>query len=312
MDNAPSLELLQDFDALFRERHLTRAAARARRSQPAMSRSLARLRELFGDALFVRTSRGMIPTPRAESMAAQIESVLASARALVTPSTFDARSLSRAFVIGTSDLVDMHLLASMTSALTREAPGVDLTSVSAASATTEALAEGRVDLWIGPDGSIPSGTRRQYLFDDQFLCAVRRGHPVLASTERRKRKTQVHPAPAISIAAYAALSHIQVAPRGTPGGPVDTALALLSLRRRVAVRTPSFLAAPWLVSRSDLVLTGPSRLIRALEGPFGLVTFAVPVPVPGFRIFQAWHPRVQEDAAHRWFRGLVYREAHNP
>lgn len=310
MDDVPSLELLRDFDALFRERHLTRAALRARRSQPAMSRSLLRLREFFSDALFVRTSRGMIPTPRAEELAPRVEALLESARLLVAKPTFHARALERSFVMATSDLVDMQLLSSLTSTLAIEAPLVDITSVSAAAATTETLAEGSVDLWIGPDGSIPAGTRRQHLFDDEFLCAVRRGHPLLASLGgSRKRTKNMQDAFKMSVETFASLSHIQIAPRGTSGGPVDVALAQLGLRRRVAARTTSFLAAPWLAARSDMVLTAPSRLLRALEGPFELVTFAPPLSVKGFRIFQAWHPRVQADAAHRWFRGVLQRVA---
>ncbi|MFO0665469.1 MAG: LysR family transcriptional regulator [Polyangiaceae bacterium] len=310
MDNGPTLELLQDFDALFRERQLTRAALRTGRSQPAMSRSLQRLRELFADALFVRTSQGMLPTPRAEALAPRVESVLEGARALVTKATFDPRTLVRTFTIGASDLVDADLLASLAAAVSREAPLVDIVSMSARDVGTTALADGRVDLWVGTDESVPVGSKRQHLFDDAFQCAVRANHPVLDSDGARKRpRARQSPPRPLSVEAYVSLAHIQIAPRGTSGGPVDTALEKLGLSRRVAVRTTSFLSAPWIASRSDMILTGPSRLLRALAEPFDLVTFAPPIAIPGFRIFQAWHPRVHDDAAHRWFRGLLRAEA---
>lgn len=312
MDNVPTLELLQDFDALFRERQLTRAAHRTGRSQPAMSRSLQRLRELFADALFVRTSQGMLPTPRAEALAPRVESVLDGARALVTKTTFDPRTLVRTFTIGASDLVDADLLASLAAAVSREAPLVDIVSMSARDVGATALADGRVDLWVGTDESVPAGSKRQHLFDDAFLCAVRSNHPVLGTdgAQSRKRSSARQSSPrTMTVEAYVSLSHIQIAPRGTSGGPVDTALEKLGLSRRVAGRTTSFLSAPWIASRSDMILTGPSRLLRALAEPFALVTFAPPIAIPGFRIFQAWHPRVHEDAAHRWFRGLLRAEA---
>ena len=184
MDIEPSFELLRDFDALFRERHLTRAAARAGRSQPAMSRSLRQLREVFGDALFVRTSRGMIPTPRAEVLAPRVEALLTSARALVEKSSFDPRTLVRSFVIGASDLVDMQVFARLAAILAEEAPKVDLVSIAAVSATPDALADGRVDLWTGPEQSVPAGMKCQHLFDDAFLCAVRQDHPVLGKPKK--------------------------------------------------------------------------------------------------------------------------------
>jgi len=131
----------------------------------------------------------------------------------------------------------------------------------------------------------------QHLFEDGFLCAVRRAHPGIG-----KR---------LGLDAYIALAHIQIAPRGTAGGPVDDALAERGLARRVAVRTYSFLAAPLLASRSDLVLTAPSRVLLPLAKAFHLRTFPPPLPIPGFRIFQAWHARVHDDPAHRWFRGVL-------
>src|SRR5688572_5237322 len=102
MDNPPDLALLHLFEALYRERHLTRAAARTGRSQPAMSRALARMRRVFGDPLFVRTAYGMVPTPRADELAQDVGAVLERARALVVPHALVPRQLQRTFVIATS------------------------------------------------------------------------------------------------------------------------------------------------------------------------------------------------------------------
>jgi DNA-binding transcriptional LysR family regulator len=292
VDDLPDLELLALFLLLYRERHLTRAALRAGKSQPAMSRALERMRGVFGDALFVRSPAGMVPTPRAEALVPEVERLLEAARAVVRRDDFDPRALVRAFVIGTSDLVEAHLLAALYAAAAREAPGVDLQTRTLTSGDPGAeIAAGRLDVLIGPEASLPAGSVRQHLFDDAFVCAVRADHP------RVRRK--------LSLETFLALAHVQIAPRGDPGGAVDAALSARGLARRVAVRTPSFLAAPLVVARSDLVLTAPSLVLGSLAAPLGLRLFPPPLEVPGFRMFQGWHPRAHGDAAHRWFRALV-------
>ena len=290
MKDAPDLELLRLFELLHRERHLTRAAARAGLSQPAMSRALVRMRALFDDALFVRTPRGMTPTPRADALAPEVEALLERARALVTKARFEPLTLRRTFAIATSDLVEQHLVAGVVLALARQAPSVDVAFRPLVGDAREQLESG-IDLVVGTKPTMPVGGIQQFLFDDTFLCAVRTGHP------RVKKR--------LTLELFVELSHVQIAPRGLPGGPVDDALAALGLARRVAVRTHSFLVAPLLTARSDLVLTAPSRVLAPLAGRLGLRTFPPPLEVPGFRIHQAWHPRLAEDAAHRWFRKLV-------
>jgi DNA-binding transcriptional LysR family regulator len=292
MHDAPDFDLLAVFAALYRERHLTRAALRLGKSQPATSRALDRLRAVFGDALFVRAPRGMLPTPRADALAADVERVLESARTLVHRDRFEPSALERTFVIGTSDLVEAQILGPLSAEIARHAPRVNLLTKQLGGVdVADALAEGRLDIVITPAEALPPSVMRQHLFDGDFLCAVRRDHP------RAKRK--------LSLETYLSLLHIQIAPRGEPGGPVDEALAARGLSRRVAVRTPSFVAAPLLVAGSDYVLTAPAIILRPLAGPLGLRVHEPPIPVPGFRIFQAWHPRTTDDAAHRWFRGLV-------
>jgi DNA-binding transcriptional LysR family regulator len=294
MRDAPDLELLRLFELLHRERHLTRAAARAGLSQPAMSRALSRLRALFGDPLFVRAPRGMTPTPRADALAPEVEALLDRARALVATSRFEPSTLRRTFTIATSDLVEQHLAAGVVVALAREAPSVDVSFRPLVGDAGELLASG-ADLIVGTKPSMPLGAISQYLFEDGFLCAVRVGHPVV-----RKRLT---------LEQFVTLSHVQIAPRRSPGGPVDDALAALGLSRRVAVRTHSFFVAPLLIARSDLLLTAPSRMLGALAAKLGLRTFPPPIELATFRIHQAWHPRVADDPAHRWFRKLVAEAA---
>lgn len=291
MDDFPSLELLRCFAELHRERHLTRAARRVRLSQPAMSRALGRLREVFGDELFVRTPRGMLPTSRADAIAPQIEAVLAAASALVQPVALDPSRLARQFTIAMADMYEAYLVPPLAEALAKASPSVSLVTRPVNDQTPDALVAGRIDLLIGVAAVLPADTMRTKLFDDDFVCVVRADHP-----EVGKR---------LSLEKYCELSHVQIAPRGEAGGAVDTMLAARGLARRVVVRTHGFLSAPAIVASSDLVLTGPSRVLRPFAGRFGLRLLDPPLQLPGFSTWLGWHPRVHADPAHAWFRGQV-------
>jgi DNA-binding transcriptional LysR family regulator len=292
MHDAPDTELLRLFDILHNERHLTRAALRAGLSQPAMSRALGRMRRAFGDPLFVRTQSGMVPTTRADALAPEVRAVLEQMRTLMRPGELEPASLERTFVVAMADFVEAHLFDHVVARIAAEAPKVDLVLRPLDADAGELLESGRLDLIIAVRGAVPAGLVAKHLFDDSFLCAVRRDHP------RLKKK-------GLTLDLYTELSHIQIAPRGTKGGPVDRALAARGLARRVAIRTNSFLAAPLLVASSDLVLTAPSVVLTPLARPLGLRTFPPPLEVQGFRVVQAWHPRSQADPAHAWFRAIL-------
>jgi len=283
-------ELLRGFAALHRERHLTRAAEAIGLSQPAMSRALGRMREAFGDELFVRTSRGMLPTPRADALAPEVDRLLEAAAALGRPAAFDPARLKRRFAIATTDMVEADLFPRLVDALAG-APGVELTSRPLGEHPEDALATGRLDLIIGVRASMPSDALSAKLFEDGFVCAVRADHPGVG-----KRLT---------LAKFCELPHLQIAPRGEPGGTLDDALAAAGVSRRVLVRTHGFLAAPAIVAASDLILTAPTRVLSRVAGAYGLRLLPPPVDVPTFTFFQMWHPRVDADPAHAWFRGVV-------
>jgi len=291
----PDLDLLRVFHALHTEQHVTRAARAVGLSQPALSRALGRLRLCFGDPLFVRTPRGMLPTPRAQQLAPAIDDVLGRARALVRPVALTPASLERTFVVGSVDFAESVLLPRLLALAAKEAPGVSITSRPLGADAGDALAAGQLDLAIGVRAALPAGVMLKHLFDDDFVCVVRRAHPTV------KRE--------LTIEAFAALHHVLIAPRGEPGSPVDTALAAQGLSRRIAVRTHTFLAAPLIVAQTDLVLTGPRRVLVPMAKHLDLRLIAPPVELKGFAVYHAWHPRMQHDPAHVWLRALVHRAA---
>ena len=293
-NDGPSLDLLRCFALLHDERHVTRAARRAGLSQPAMSRALDRLRDMFGDALFVRTPRGMLPTARADELVPRVRSVLQATDALLRPASFDPTTLVRTFVIGTTDFPDAELMPRLVAVLAREAPGVTLQSRPFDATTVgDALASGRLDVILSIREAIPAEARMTKLYDERFLCAVRRDHPGVG-----KRLT---------LERYCALPHLLIAPSGNPGSRVDSLLAARGLSRRVVVRVHTFLSAPAIVASSDLVLTAPARVLEPLARPFRLRLLPPPLEVPPISLHVAWHPRVDDDPAHAWFRGILVR-----
>ena len=292
---ALDLDLLRVFDQLHRDRHLTRAARQLGLSQPAVSRALGRLRDALGDPLFVRAPRGVLATPRAEALAPEIREILARVAQLGRPASFEPAGLERTFQIGSVDFLEAVLLPTLAGLLSAEAPRVSLTSRPLGPDTGEALASGRLDLAVGVRSALPPDAMTTQLLEDDFVCVVRDRHPAV------KRR--------LSLETFTRLSHVLIAPRGEPGSPVDDRLAERGLARHVAVRTHTFLAAPLLVARTDLVLTGPRRVLVPMAEPHGLRVLAPPLELRTFAIHAAWHPRVQHDPVHTWLRDLVRRAA---
>jgi DNA-binding transcriptional LysR family regulator len=285
------LGLLRALDALLRERHVTRAARRLGLTQSAMSHSLRRLREVFDDPLFLRAPRGVSPTPRAAQLAEPLERVLAELERLTQrPEAFDPARLERRFGLGTTDYLDVVLLPVLLARLQAAAPRVDL-DVRAVPVDLDGALEEGLDLGFGVQPRHGARVMQQRLFEDRLLCLARRGHPAAA---RR-----------LTMARFAALSHVQIAPRGHPGGAVDEALGREGLERRVAVRVGSFLAAPLLVAQSDLVLTAPERLARIWVRMLPLEILEPPMTLPRFAVYQVWHERRHRDPAHAWLRAAV-------
>jgi DNA-binding transcriptional LysR family regulator len=306
---AVDLNLLFVFDALARERSVTRAAEQLGVTQSALSHALRRLRQLFEDPLLVRGTGGLVLTPRAESLVGPVRSGLSSfGRALAQPDPFDPRRSRRGFVLASPDVFDVLVLPKLLARLQEEAPGIDLTIVPLSPRILgQQLETGEIDVAIVPRFDMPkadapgqlAGLRQRALLRDKSSCLLRRNHPLLR--ERRKRRA----ASTLSLQHYVALSHVLVSPAGAGPGPVDHALAELGLARRIALRLPHFASAMTVVAQSDLVLTAPSTLAELGRAQFGLEALAAPLKVPAHHVNMTWHERFTEEPGHTWFRTLL-------
>lgn len=296
------LNLLLVLDALLTERHVTRAGQRVGLSQPATSRALSRLRDHFRDPLLIRDGNTLVPTSRADALTEPLAHALSALhRVLANPEPFDPATTRKSFTLAAADYAQFVVLPPLVARLQAQAPGIDLVVRDlGATPVAEALAHGLVDFVIAPrpgTSRLPHATEvfdesahifRRHLFDERFVCLVRDDHP------RVKKR--------LTLDTYVALPHAFIAPRGTPGGIVDDVLGTLGLVRRVAVTVQSFLVAPWVIARSDLIITLAERLARALSTTLPLRLLKPPIAIPAFAMEVTWHERRHRDPAHRWLR----------
>lgn len=287
------LNLLLALDALLDERSVTRAATRAGVTQSGMSRSLGRLRALLKDPILVRAGGGMLLTPRAEELQPELREALRRLDAVMgREPAFDPSTARRAFRVATADYTMVVLVPALLARLEREAPGVELVAGPLPSPLEGELLSGALDVAVAPPRPSSPGMVWTRLFADRNVCIAGRGPP----------------GKSLSLEAYCSLPHLVVSAQGR-ASRVDEVLERRGLRRRVALRVPSFLLAPLLVARSDLVATVPARVAQRVAGPLSLRVYELPLPLPEFTVALGWHERFREDPAHAWFRRTVVAAA---
>ena len=261
-----------------------------------MSHALARIRERLGDPILVRAGRGMVLTPRAEELRPRVHSVVTEARQTLEPDRpFVARELARTFVVHATDYVLTVLGLVADRILREEAPAVCLRFVPNSPDDPAVLRDGGADVAVGSYGDLPQEMRSRQLLTDRFVCALRKDHPALT---RR-----------LSLEQFVRLSHIQVAPRGRPGGYLDDVLRERGLSRKVARAVPFFVTALQLTAQTDYVLTVPERIATRLAPTFGLRIVEAPLPLRPYALSLVWHPRFDGDAGHRFLRDVLTRAA---
>lgn len=288
--------LLLSLDALLQEGSVTGAARRVGLSTPAMSHALARIRERLGDPILVRSGRGMLLTPRAIALKPQVHSVVTEARRALEPERpFVASELSRTFVVHATDYVLTVLGAAVDRILRDEAPKVCVRFVPNTPDDPALLRDHGSDLAVGIYGDLPQEMRSRPLLTDRFVCVVRRGHP-----RAHKRLT---------LEQFVAIPHIQVAPRGKPGGYLDDVLRERGVSRTVARAVPYFVTALQLVAATDYVLTISERIAKHFAASLQLEILEPPVPLRPYALSIVWHPRLDGDAGHRFLRDVFLRAA---
>ena len=274
------LNLLSTLYALLEERHVTRAAKRCFLSQPAMSRSLERIRDTFGDELLIRTGRTYERTVRGEWLLRELENLLPRLEALVRGEPFDPAQSRERLRTAVTDNGSIVLLPALTQRIRTAAPDITLEIVAWHDRSFEDVEAGKIDLALSPLAA-PSPLETETLFKEDFVCLLGADHKL-----RSRRFT---------LKQYLELAHVAV-------GALDRPLADLGLRRRVALSVPFLVPAVAAVAGSDLVVTLPRKLAKAVAA-MANVRFVEPPPeIKSFQYFMVWHPRLTAEPAQVWFR----------
>ncbi|KQQ55711.1 LysR family transcriptional regulator [Pseudomonas sp. Leaf127] len=287
------LNLLLVLHQLLIDQQVSVAAEHLGLSQPAMSNALKRLRTALNDELFVRTGRGMQPTPYAASLAKPVAQALALlGQALQPRIAFDPTSSLRRFTLAMTDIGEIWFMPRLIEALLQRAPGVSVTTVRSDAQLSEGLAGGTVDLAVGLQPDLQNGFYQRRLFIHRYVCLCRRDHPLT-----RQPMTSDD---------FCRQAHVHVAATSTGHGEVEQHLRRAGLQRDIRLQVPHFVAVGHILQRSDLVATVPERFASTCLVPFDLVALPLPVPLPEIAINLFWHARYHKDPANQWFRDLMF------
>jgi len=286
------LNLLKLFATLFEARSVTVAGERLSLAQSTVSHSLARLREVFNDPLFVRSTHGLRPTPRALALSDPIDRALRIVQeALDQHQIFDPATSTRTFNLLMTDAGEMAFLPRLLPHLRALAPRIRIVIHELPRQRyKQALEKGAVDLALG---RLPIGQAdlvQQVLFEEPFAGFARRGHPILENP---------------TLEAFVAADHLIVGKPAVAELHVRRALGTLAAKRKVALELRHYLSAAFVLATTDLVAVLP-RTICQFSDFFPEVThFPPPFRVTPVIMRQFWHARATQDAGCKWLRGRV-------
>ncbi len=304
------LNLLRVFDQVMAERNLTRAARNLAMTQPAVSNALNRLRDAIGDKLVARSGYGVEPTQRALSLWPAISDALRQMEASLAPGDFVASEASNTFMLAMADATAAELIPKLVQILERDAPGVSIRVLPLTTRDPRRLLdEGVMDLAVGffpavladltaqaQQGGM-AGFDHQRLYDGEYVCVMREGHPLARGPLTLKR--------------YCDARHLLVSFSGRPFGFIDEALASRDRKRRVVLTVNQFFTAGRVVAGSDLLTVLPRHFVKVTGMAQGLVLRDLPFEVPPVHVDSLWHRRQGQRSDHAWLRLAVAASAQN-
>ncbi len=287
------LDWLGVFVEVYRTQSVSRAAQRLGIEQASASIALGKLRRHFDDALFTRTSAGMVPTPRAQALYPDLAEVLARIeRARGGREVFSPQQAQRAFRLCMTDISEIVLLPRLINHLQQTAPGLVVEAESISPDSRRRLETGEVDLAVGFTPDLEAGFYQQALFAQDFVCLASNDHP------RVRNK--------LSLRAFSAEGHIVVSTSGTGHAIVDKVLAKHKTARRVVLRVPSFLGVARIVAQTEFLVIVPRLLGNALATQERVQLLEPPMPLPSYKVKQHWHERFNADASSMWLRKTMF------
>lgn len=289
------LRLLVAFNALMEELSVTRAAERLDSSQPAMSRNLRQLRDLFGDELFSRQSHGLSPSPRAEQLHQQLQPLLDDILRLVSPVQLDPAKLERTFNISMIDPISQGLITPLLEYLAEHAPGVKLIVRNLESYSMDDLIAGQLDFIINFGNEAPANIHSRLIANELPVCMLSHSHPMAHLPEMDQ-------------ATYRLQRHVDFIVPGFSGHELPE---WLFVDRDIFLETNNMVTALNAICDSEMVMIGGS-LISQRSDELTRIPFISDQPIPEVPIRLLWHSRYHDDAAHRWMREVIDNAFNQP
>jgi DNA-binding transcriptional LysR family regulator len=285
------LNLLIVFAVFAEERNVSRAAERLLLSQPAVSRALQRLRNMFHDNLFVRTAKGYELTPQGQRLLHELEVMLPKIDRLLSGSSFDPAVEQAAFRVAVTDHGAAVLIPVVCREVLPTARRVKFDFVPWHRGSYEEVTHGSVDLaFASSTVEPPSVLQSQTIYEEQFVC--------VADAKRRLPKS-------LTLGQYLKLEHISITILGGIQVSPDKPLAAMGYKRQVAIHVPYFEAAIRSVQKTNLVATIPSKFLAGIARNPAIKIVRPPPEIVKFRYVMTWHPRLNTDAAHTWLRATM-------
>ncbi|WP_303293635.1 LysR family transcriptional regulator [Marinobacter sp. ST-43] len=290
--NRLDLNLLHVFDTIYREGSLTRAAKALHLTQPAISHSLARLRDHFSDPLFTRQGNQMVPTPLARRFLESMRPGLNQIQSAVNQfHAFDPASQRKTYALGLRDVLESTFLPQLISKLAPY-PDMEVQSQRVARRDMETqLAAGKLDFAIDVLLPVSNQTSHELLRQDRLVVLARKGHPVIAR--------------GLDMASYLEARHILVSSRAEGPGIEDFELSRHGAQRTIRLRCQHYYAACRVVESSDLLLTMPETYARIIAQNTDIEVLAPPVEMPSIDVHLYWHKAYEQEPALVWFRDLL-------
>ena len=285
------LNLLVVFEAVFRERSVTRAGNRLGLSQPAMSHALNRLRHLTKDRLFVRTPDGMLPTPLGERLADPVQHALLELRTALEAEDFVPEEARQRFVVAVNNYAAITLVGPILQRAKALAPNLQFRfRPSGTLDVADMLDRGELDLALVATAPRLQRFQSRTLIEDDFVGVIRRGHPALEN--------------ALDMQAFASLSHLTISSSGDDLGLLDAALAREGLARRIEIEVP-YLSAGSVLTQSDMIAVMARHIGDEFRRAFPVHLVDLPVQPAPLEATMVWQSRFQDQPAHRWLRDMI-------
>lgn len=282
------LNLMTVFLALYREGSVTRTAEALHLGQPAISGALKRLREMFNDPLFVRSAKGMLPTPRAEALMAHMQPLMENLHAVLfeTP-VFSPADAQQIFRLGMSDWAEHWVMPALLPAITQDAPGVDLHIVATDPfLVRRLLEEENVDIAISLNKQSTGEIISETIMPMGFRTLWSRRQIPLSGP--------------LTIDDFVAYEHLLVSYREANRSEIDKHLDGLGLKRRVRYVSPHFSSFPLMLAKMPVFATVPEGLARRWQEHFDLQLSEVPLDYQPFSLCLLRHKRRARDPALDW------------